>query len=115
MTKLSRRGFLSGTGTAVAVSAAAGTGVGAAVGAALTSARYSSGEEKSGGVVLDNRAPDVSITLTAGWIKTAMDDKPVKLRTWNASIPGPRIEARPGDRLQIELVNNLTAFGLVAV
>lgn len=39
-----------------------------------------------------------------------MDGTPVKLRAWNGSIPGPMIVAKPGDTLNVEVVNDLTPY-----
>ncbi|EPX83582.1 multicopper oxidase [Salipiger mucosus DSM 16094] len=39
-----------------------------------------------------------------------MDGTPVKLRSWNGTVPGPLLEARPGETLNVDIVNDLTAY-----
>ena len=50
------------------------------------------------------------ITLDCGWHDTTLDGKAVRLRAYNEQVPGPVIETRPGQTLDITLRNNLTAF-----
>jgi len=95
MTDVTRRDFLSRSGGLVAAGTVATTMVAETAAAASqdTSAR-----------------PRKNYTLTAGWLETTLDGTKVKLRAWNASVPGPLLKARPGDDMEVEVVNNLTPY-----
>lgn len=55
--------------------------------------------------------PDTqSLTLECGWIDKTMGGKPVRLRAFNGTVPGPTIKTRPGQRLRITVKNSLPPF-----
>lgn len=54
--------------------------------------------------------PQKDYTLTAQWLKTTLDGTPVKLRAWNGTVPGPMLKARPGDTMNVEVINDLTPY-----
>lgn len=54
--------------------------------------------------------PTQKLTLTADWLETTLDGTPVKLRAWNGTVPGPVVMTQPGERLEIDVVNNLTPY-----
>ncbi|MFC4348610.1 multicopper oxidase family protein [Kordiimonas lipolytica] len=102
MTKVTRRDFLSrssallATGTAVATLTACASDA-------------SEGMEPQGQAD-DSDRPRKDYTLKAHWLEKKLDGTPVKLRAWNGTVPGPLLKARPGDRLNIKVVNNLTPY-----
>ena len=51
-----------------------------------------------------------SLTLECGWIRKEVAGKPVKLRAFNGTVPGPTIKTRPGQRLRITVKNSLTPY-----
>lgn len=51
----------------------------------------------------------LDVTLTVGYVRTVLNGKPVNLRSYNASIPGPTLRINAGDTLRIRLVNSLPA------
>lgn len=90
----SRRDFLSGSTGLLAAGSAAASLVPAALSAQTGT----------------TPAPQQDYTLTAEWLKTTLEGTPVKLRSWNGTVPGPLLEARPGDTMNVTVVNNLTAY-----
>lgn len=95
MTEVTRRDFLSRSGGMLA----AGTAAAALV---QTPAIAETAAIGSG--------PQRDYKLTAKWLHTTLDGTPVKLRAWNGTVPGPLLEARPGDTLHVELHNDLTNY-----
>lgn len=96
MSKVTRRSFLSRSGSILAIGSATATLI-------PTRAAAQSPAPAPAGQSRDYR-------LTADWLVTTLDGTPVKLRAWNGTVPGPTLEARPGDTVNIEVVNNLTAY-----
>ena len=94
MTDISRRGFLTHSGSMLAIGSAA---------TALTTNNATARTATPSG-------PLKQYTLTAQWVTGTLGDTPVKLRTWNGTVPGTMIVAEPGDRLDIDIVNNLTPY-----
>ncbi len=93
MTEVTRRAFLSSTSGLIAAGTAA----------TLIPARAESQGAASTGSQPGYR-------LTADWLETELDGTRVKLRAWNGTVPGPVLEARPGDTMEVEVVNKLTAY-----
>ena len=92
MTHVTRRDFLSRSGGLLVAGGAAGT-------------------LKPTPVAADNHAgPVKTLTLTADWLETTLDGTKVKLRAWNGTVPGPVLMTRGGERLEVDVVNNLTAY-----
>lgn len=58
----------------------------------------------------DERPADVTIELVVDWISTTMDGLDVRLRSYGGTVPGPTLELRPGDRVEIVIDNRLTAY-----
>ncbi len=96
MTDVTRRDFLSRSGGLLAAGSAAATLIPATT-IAQTNATATTGRQKN-------------YELTAQWLKTKLDGTPVKLRAWNGTVPGPMLEARPGDTMNVKIINNLTAY-----
>jgi FtsP/CotA-like multicopper oxidase with cupredoxin domain len=96
MTDISRRGFLTRSGSMLAIGTAATT---------LDADNATAGSGTS-----TPQGPQKNYTLTAQWIKTSLGDTQVKLRTWNGTVPGTMIVAEPGDTLNVDIVNNLTPY-----
>lgn len=96
MTDVTRRDFLSRSGGLLAVGSAAVALVQTAA-TAQTKAAVETG-------------PQRDYTLRAQWLHTTLDGTPVKLRAWNGTVPGPMLEARPGDTLHVDLHNDLTHY-----
>ena len=94
MTDISRRGFLTHSGSMLAIGSAA---------TALTTNNATARTATPSG-------PLKQYTLTPQWVTGTLGDTPVKLRTWNGTVPGTMIVAEPGDRLDIDIVNNLTPY-----
>ena len=56
-------------------------------------------------------APGIAhYTLQCGFVDRIIDGRRTRLRAYNASIPGPLIEARAGQRIRIRLHNALTPY-----
>src|ERR1700686_1375755 len=55
---------------------------------------------------------DAAATGHGDWVEqeTTLDGHKVRLRAYNGKIPGPLIEARPGDTLRIRLKNSLPPY-----
>ena len=49
----------------------------------------------------------LELDLEASYQTIDIDGKPAKLMAYNGQVPGPRLEARPGDTVRIRLTNNL--------
>ncbi|MBE9202753.1 multicopper oxidase family protein [Synechocystis salina LEGE 06099] len=49
----------------------------------------------------------LSVDLEANYGRLFLGDRQANLLTFNGLIPGPRLEAKPGDRVQISLINRL--------
>src|SRR5258705_4136752 len=58
---------------------------------------------------IQGAVPDRSADLVARQ-ETTFDGHKVRLRAYNGKIPGPLIEARPGDTLRIRLKNSLPPY-----
>jgi suppressor of ftsI len=63
------------------------------------------------------RTDDAAVNGHGDWIEletamkeTTLDGHKVRLRAYNGKIPGPLIEARPGDTLRIRLKNSLPPY-----
>lgn len=50
------------------------------------------------------------VTLTASWIETEFDGVPVRLRSFNGTVPGPVITTRGGELLRVTVVNALDDY-----
>jgi FtsP/CotA-like multicopper oxidase with cupredoxin domain len=112
MTDVTRRDFLSRSGGLLAAGSAA-TALIPASAIASTTAEITA--EITNEITAEIKAattpgPQQNYTLTAQWVKTTLDGTPVKLRTWNGTVPGTMMEARPGDTLNVEIVNDLTPY-----
>lgn len=60
---------------------------------------------------LDGAVPDEQeVRLVAQWIETELDGVPVRLRSYNATVPGPIITTRGGQLLRVVLVNDLDDY-----
>jgi suppressor of ftsI len=64
-----------------------------------------------------SKQSDVAATSHGDWVEletamkeTTLDGHKVRLRAYNGKIPGPLIEARPGDTLRIRLKNSLPPY-----
>ena len=49
----------------------------------------------------------LELDLEASYQTINIDGKPAKLMAYNGQVPGPRLEARPGDTVRIRFTNNL--------
>ncbi|MBE9175477.1 multicopper oxidase domain-containing protein, partial [Synechocystis salina LEGE 06155] len=49
----------------------------------------------------------LSVDLEANYGRLLLGDRQANLLTFNGLIPGPRLEAKPGDRVQINFINRL--------
>lgn len=100
MTKVTRRDFLSRSGSVLAASSAA-----------ATLAACDTGTDEAGGSTNPPASgPSNDYVLTAHWLDKTLDGTPVKLRAWNGTVPGPLLKAKPGDVLNIKVVNQLTPY-----
>ncbi|MGB0560463.1 MAG: multicopper oxidase family protein [Spirulinaceae cyanobacterium] len=54
-----------------------------------------------------SQAGELSLDLVAQRQTVQLGDRRAKLLTYNGQVPGPRLEVRPGDRLQIHFTNQL--------
>ena len=106
---VSRRDFLSRSGTLIAAGTAATL--------ASTKASASDNPSVASASVDPNAVNDY--TLTADWlVKENFGADPTvneagvtaKMRAWNGSIPGPVLKTEPGNVLNVKIVNNLTAY-----
>lgn len=69
------------------------------------------GAETSSDAGHDSGSPAVQdVRLVVQWIETELDGVPVRLRSYNGSVPGPLITTRCGQTLNIELVNELDDY-----
>lgn len=50
------------------------------------------------------------ITLTVQWLETTLDGTRVRLRTYDGIAPGPLLELRAGEALELTVVNELTPY-----
>jgi FtsP/CotA-like multicopper oxidase with cupredoxin domain len=51
-----------------------------------------------------------SVELVVQWIDATIDGVPVRMRSYSGSVPGPTIHTRPGQRLEIALINDLDDY-----
>lgn len=79
------------------------------VGGAIVVSRFAPGCGGGGGDPLPV-VPTVQYTLTPQWLSTSMGGVDVKLRSYSGSVPGPTLEFRPGDRVEITIDNQLTPY-----
>ncbi|KMW58571.1 Blue copper oxidase CueO precursor [Candidatus Rhodobacter oscarellae] len=114
MTKdVTRRDFLSRSGSLLAAGTAAATLAADKAQAATQDAPAAPAEPYSGSTN--------DYTLTSDWkvVESFGADASVsetgvtaKLRAWNDSVPGPLLTSEPGNLLNIKVVNNLTAYNV---
>ncbi len=90
MSGLTRRGFLATAGGAIMGVAPAGPAI------ACTPRRP--------GPI------DREWVLDVAWLETAIAGTRARLRTYNGGVPGPLLEARPGDTVRVLLRNHLTPY-----
>ncbi len=100
MNDVTRRDFLSRSSALLAAGSAA-------AGLAACKTNAEPGESPAPPL---NEASQRNYTLTADWLEKTLDGTPVKLRAWNGTVPGPMLTARPGDVLNVKVVNNLTPY-----
>ncbi|MCX4240393.1 multicopper oxidase family protein [Paraliomyxa miuraensis] len=63
------------------------------------------------GCAEDEAPPDVqTLELVTGWIEKTFDGERVRLRAYDGQVPGPTITTRPGQLLEIALVNELDDY-----
>src|SRR5688572_17068674 len=68
-------------------------------------------EAGAGDAGRDGGTPAVQeIRLVAQWIETELDGVPVRLRSYNGTVPGPTITTRGGQLLRVVLVNELDDY-----
>lgn len=100
MTNVNRRDFLSRSSALLAAGSAVAT---------LTACKTDA-EETPSPAAGTSDSPQKNYTLTANWLTKTLDGTPVKLRAWNGTVPGPLLKAKPGDVLNVNIVNNLTPY-----
>ena len=102
MRGLSRRGFLAACG-------------GALVGTALPHGALG-GTTLPGGTVhrrpgaLTQSRPQRDWVLDVQWLEHLIDGHPVRLRTYGGTVPGPLLQAWPGESVRILVRNHLTTY-----
>ncbi len=69
--------------------------------------RFRRGSELKNPPELDSQDGLLRATLVADDRTAMVGGRPIRARTYNGSFPGPTLRVRPGDRLEITLVNRL--------
>ena len=59
-------------------------------------------------VELNSQGGVLEATLTAAPVELSVDGKKVQMLAYNGSVPGPTLRVRPGDKVRLTLVNNLS-------
>jgi FtsP/CotA-like multicopper oxidase with cupredoxin domain len=110
--QLTRRQFLIGAGGAAAGGALAGcqTPEGLLLAPPAPHGAHGAAPAPDSAAGSGGSGPVREYELAAGWLDAQLAGTPVRLRAYNGTVPGPLLEARPGETLRIRLRNELTPY-----